>query len=105
MSNSKWGAIDIALYKFFYQKMVDKIAIQGEDFKQEVESFKYLLSKLSTICDHTSLTKNDSLFLLDNQVSITSAECELMVLEEAELTRRAKRFQENRITAMKKSHG
>ena len=75
--------LDWALYDYFTAVFENKVAEQGQDFKEEVEHFKQLVSNVSSFCGEEN---RDSLMIRKSKwhtdFHFKAEECQLMKMPE-----------------------
>ena len=101
-SFQQWAAVDIALYKHFYQKLTDRLEKQTDDFFEEVESFRAVRGMVAAYCtaSQNASPVHDRYFAATNHTSefvLRRTDCELMLLDESNITTRARVAQQLRV--------
>lgn len=90
----KWNSADVMLYEHFVETFKEKIGLQGDDFREEVENFRTMQGDVERFCKETARhNKKESVLTIptskwDNSFVVTYKDCVLMMENEEPMLKR-----------------
>ncbi|XP_045205662.2 galactose-3-O-sulfotransferase 2-like isoform X2 [Mercenaria mercenaria] len=90
----KWNSADFKLYEHFYKVFTIKVESQGNDLKEEVESFKIIQGEVITFCNKAVGQRNTTAIFTvpktkwGESFTVTLKDCRLMMEPELPMMKR-----------------
>lgn len=75
----KANQVDIEVYNFWYQELEKKVEAAGDNFREEVKFFEYVLDMASAFCNSVPLPHSKYVFNIskwEGSFSLTAEDCD-----------------------------